>query len=159
MNPVKAALDLALMPARLGLRLAQRVAGGVLPGGRPEPEPPTARSYAEPAPRPRPRPRPAAAPSAPSEPEPGGGGPGLFEPTHVESEEELVAEFADPGAEDGAGPELRVEEPWPGYAKMTAGEIRDRLGAADAALAAVVELYERTHRKRSTVIAAASARL
>jgi hypothetical protein len=76
-------------------------------------------------------------------------------PDHVDEEVVLVAEVAEEGAEDGVGPELRVDEPWDGYDRMTAPEIRDRLAAADAGMAAAVELYEATHRGRRTVLEAA----
>jgi len=67
----------------------------------------------------------------------------------------LVVDSADEGAENGAGPELRVDEPWPGYDAMRVPEIRDRLSGGDEALAAVVELYEQTHRGRRGVREAA----
>ncbi|MGZ4296959.1 MAG: hypothetical protein ACXVE4_07330, partial [Solirubrobacteraceae bacterium] len=37
------------------------------------------------------------------------------EPSHVSEEPELVAEFAEPGAEEGVGAQLRIVEPWAGY--------------------------------------------
>ena len=76
-------------------------------------------------------------------------------PDHVDEEVVLVAEVAEEGAEDGAGPELHVDEPWDGYDRMTATEIRDRVAAADPVVAAAVELYETTHKSRSTVLEAA----
>jgi hypothetical protein len=76
-------------------------------------------------------------------------------PDHVDEEVVLVAEVAEEGAEDGVGPELRVDEPWDAYDEMTAPEIRDRLAAADPVLAAAVNLYETTHKSRRTVIEAA----
>jgi hypothetical protein len=76
-------------------------------------------------------------------------------PDHVDEEVVLVAETAEDGAEDGAGPELRVEAPWDGYDKMTAADIRDRLAAASSAEAAAVELYETTGKNRSSVLEAA----
>jgi hypothetical protein len=76
-------------------------------------------------------------------------------PDHVDEEVVLVAEVAEEGAEDGAGPELHVDEPWDAYDEMTAPQIRDRLAAADPALAAAVNLYEATHKSRRTVIEAA----
>ena len=63
----------------------------------------------------------------------------------------LVAESADAGAADGAGAEIHVAEPWPGYGEMTAADINDRLATADAGMLAVVRLYESAHRKRVTV--------
>lgn len=77
----------------------------------------------------------------------------------LEDEEELVAEFAEPGAEDGAGAQLDIEEPWEGYARMNAGTIVSRIDQADSAELALVELYEQTHKKRQTVITAAAKRL
>jgi diacylglycerol O-acyltransferase / wax synthase len=74
---------------------------------------------------------------------------------HVETEDELVESFAERGAEDGAGAELEVQEPWDGYDAMTAADIVDRLTGASAAAAGLVELYERRHRGRKTVLAAA----
>ena len=76
-------------------------------------------------------------------------------PDHVDEEVVLVAQVAEEGAEDGAGAELHVDEPWDAYDEMTAAEIRDRLAAADPALAAAVSLYETTHKSRRTVLAAA----
>jgi hypothetical protein len=76
-------------------------------------------------------------------------------PDHVDEEVVLVAETAEEGAEDGAGPEIRVDPPWDGYDRMTAAEIRDRLAAADGVLAAAVSLYETTHKSRRTVLDAA----
>lgn len=76
-------------------------------------------------------------------------------PDHVDEEVVLVAEVAEDGAEDGAGPELHVVAPWEGYASMTAADIRDRLAAATPAEAAAVELYEATHKSRKSVMEAA----
>ena len=76
-------------------------------------------------------------------------------PDHVDEEVVLVAEVAEDGAEDGAGPEIHVDEPWDGYDEMTAPEIRERLTAANAVLAAAVDLYETTHKSRRTVLEAA----
>ena len=88
---------------------------------------------------------PAVAPTAePDEPE----------PEHVDAGVELVAETAEPGAEDGAGAELHVEEPWPNYDRMHAAEIVDQLGASDGAQLAVVRLYEESHRRRREVLEA-----
>jgi|SRR5215212_2363445 len=89
---------------------------------------------------------PLAAPPAPPEPP---------EPAHVSEEPELVAEVAERGAEEGAGAELHVDEPWPGYAGMTAAEIRDRLRAGGPAAAAAVRLYEAANKGRSSVLEAA----
>jgi hypothetical protein len=77
----------------------------------------------------------------------------------LEDEEELVAEVAEPGAEDGAGAQLDIQEPWEGYARMNAGTIVSRIDQADPAELALVELYEQTHKKRQTVVTAAAKRL
>jgi hypothetical protein len=109
--------------------------------------------YAEPAPSEAPV---AEAPRAPepepplaAEPEP---------PVHLDVEPELVAEFSDPGAEEGAGAELHVNEPWDGYQQMSAADVRDRVAVAEAAELAVVQLYESSHRKRRTVLDAVERR-
>lgn len=76
----------------------------------------------------------------------------------IDDEPELVAEFADPGAEDGAGATLEVDEPWEGYDALTADEVIGRIGEADAAALAVLALYEQAHKKRRTVLTAAQRR-
>ncbi len=76
-------------------------------------------------------------------------------PDHVDEEVVLVAEAAEAGVEDGAGPELHVDPPWDGYDQMTAADIRDRLAAGTAIEAAAVELYEATGKSRRTVLDAA----
>jgi hypothetical protein len=76
-------------------------------------------------------------------------------PDHVDEEVVLVAEVAEEGAEDGAGPELHIDEPWEGYDRLTAVEVCDRLRAAPAELAAAVELYEATRKSRRSVLEAA----
>ena len=91
------------------------------------------------------------------EPEPEVVEPEPPEPPHVSEEPVLVAELAETGVEDGAGPELRIDEPWEGYSSMTATEIRRRLRQADAATVAAVRLYEAAHKGRSTVLQAAAA--
>jgi hypothetical protein len=72
---------------------------------------------------------------------------------------EVVAQFAEPAAEDGAGAQLDVEEPWDGYAEMNASAIISRIDQSDPAELAVLELYEQTHKKRQTVMSAAAKRL
>ena len=80
-------------------------------------------------------------------------------PDHVDEGLVLAAEVAEEGAEDGAGAEVHVDEPWEGYRSMTAADIRARLADADAEEAAAVKLYEALHKERSSVIAAADRRL
>jgi hypothetical protein len=102
-------------------------------------------------PRPRPpsasdalgsAPPPAAPPRTPPEPE----------PPHVSEEPVLVDAFSEPGAEDGAGAELHVEEPWSGYDQMNAKQVVARLGEAGPAELAAVQLYESGHRARQTIL-------
>jgi hypothetical protein len=80
-------------------------------------------------------------------------------PAHVSEEPELVAEFAEPGAEEEAGAEVEVAEPWEGYDRMKAAEIEQRLADASDELAAVVRLYESASKNRQTVLRAADRRL
>jgi hypothetical protein len=73
----------------------------------------------------------------------------------VSEEPVVVAEVADPGAEDGAGAQVTVAEPWEGYRKMKASDVIDRLAAATPEEIAVVQLYESMNRRRKTVLEAA----
>jgi ferritin-like metal-binding protein YciE len=50
---------------------------------------------------------------------------------------------------------LRGQEPWPGYDDQSAEEIRKALGEADEQRAKEVQAYERSHKNRSGVVAAA----
>jgi hypothetical protein len=75
---------------------------------------------------------------------------------HVSEEPEIVAETAEAGAEDGAGAEVAVGEPWPGYDSMQAADIEDRLTVEGAETAAAVSLYESSRRGRTSVLEAAS---
>lgn len=116
------------------------------------PEPPSRRDPAEP-------PEPG---TAPTEPGPAGVDsereaewePTPTPPAHVSEEPELVEAFAEAGAEDGAGAELRVDEPWEGYGQLTAQDVVARIAAADPEELAAVQLYEATHRKREMVLSA-----
>ncbi len=85
--------------------------------------------------------------------------PPIGEPTHVSEEPELVEELAEPGAEEGAGAQVNVREPWEGYGRMNARDVVARLAAADRAELAAIELYERAHRNRRTVLNALERRL
>ena len=78
------------------------------------------------------------------------------EPTHVSEEPELVAEAAEAGAEDGAGAEVAVDEPWPGYDEMNAPDIEDRLVTEGPEAAAAVSLYEASRKGRASILEAAS---
>jgi hypothetical protein len=104
---------------------------------RPEPEVPPVAVVPEPEPWPEPEPEPA---------------------VHIDTEPELVAEFAEPGAEEGAGAEIHVAEPWDGYKQMRVADVRDRVRVADAAQLAVVQLYEASHRNRRTILDAVERR-
>jgi hypothetical protein len=80
--------------------------------------------------------------------------PPVSEPVHVSEEPELVRESAEAGAEDGAGAQLTVLEPWNGYAHMNAREVIARARQASRAELAAVRLFESRHRGRQTVLAA-----
>jgi hypothetical protein len=80
-------------------------------------------------------------------------------PNHVSEEATLVDETADPGAQDGAGAEVRVAEPWEGYRELRADDVIDRLSAASTAELAAIELYELAHRRRDAVLTAAQREL
>jgi len=77
------------------------------------------------------------------------------EPAHVSESLELVAEVAEPGAEDGAGAQVRIAEPWEGYRRMAAADIIGHLASASREELATVELYELAGRRRKSVVAAA----
>jgi hypothetical protein len=81
------------------------------------------------------------------------------EPDHLDERPVVAAEVAEAGAEEGAGAQVDVDQPWEGYGGMTAVEIRARLGDADPEAAAVVKLYEAAHKGRSSVIEAADRRM
>jgi hypothetical protein len=74
------------------------------------------------------------------------------EPVHVSEEAALVDEIAEPGAEDGAGAEIHIAEPWEGYGQMTAKQVIERLNKATPAELAAVQLYEGSHRRRQTIV-------
>jgi hypothetical protein len=96
-----------------------------------------------PAPEPVPTPASAAAPARAQ---------AASAPDHVDREAVVVAQSADAGAEDGAGPQIRVGEPWKGYGRLTAKEVNDRLATASPEALAVARLYESTNRNRVTVL-------
>jgi hypothetical protein len=74
------------------------------------------------------------------------------EPVHVSEEPRLVEEFAEPGAEQGAGAEVHVDPPWDGYEQMNAKQVISRLATADRAELAAVQLFERGNRRRQTIL-------
>jgi hypothetical protein len=157
--------ELMMLPVRVGVRATrlwfraveetvsvassatERVIG-VLGSRRPDDPVVTA-----PAPRePDPFSRPAPEPMRELRREPAPTAPPAVEPTHVSEEPVLVEEFAEPGAEDGAGAQVHVAPPWDAYERMNARAIVARLGGADAAELAAVELYELTTRRRQTIL-------
>jgi hypothetical protein len=143
------------VPLELGFEVAKRAARlayGVVAGGEEE-------APAQPAARPRPatsgngRPRETPVASPPEAPPPEAPPP---EPAHVSEEPVLVAEVAEEGAEEGAGAEVNVDEPWSGYDQMNASDIEDRLVAEGAETAATVKLYEASRKGRASVLEAAT---
>ena len=70
-----------------------------------------------------------------------------------------MLESADAGAEDGAGAQVRIAEPWSGYDQLGARDVIERLAAATPAELAAVQLYEGSKRRRKTVLAEAERRL
>jgi hypothetical protein len=113
------------------------------------PPPPPVRSA------PAPAASPPASPDAVAPPPEAVAPPAPPEPSHVSSEPELVRESAEPGAEDGAGAQIRIEEPWPGYRSFKARDIVGRLPSATREELAAVELFERAGANRRSVIVAA----
>jgi hypothetical protein len=114
-------------------REAERVAAAEAAARRPAARPGAARRRTRPAP---------VRPVAPA-PEP---------PVHISTEPETVASF---GPADGVGAALEVEAPWEGYDRQPAAEVVKRVRMGDEATRAVVLLYERTHKARKSVLAAA----
>lgn len=119
----------------------------------------------EPEPRPQTPPR----SPKPSQPEPG-----LFDATSrrrppppplpdeaktLDDQPVLVAEFGGEGAEDNAGAQVSVGEPWEGYDRMNVQAVKDRLTEADREALGAVVLYEAFGKKRSSVTQAAERRL
>jgi hypothetical protein len=76
------------------------------------------------------------------------------EAEHISEEPELVEEVADPGAEYGAGAQLRIAEPWDGYRTLKAADVIDRLSSVSPEVLVAVELYEQAGRNRKSVVAA-----
>jgi hypothetical protein len=73
-------------------------------------------------------------------------------PAHVSEEPEQVASFG-PGRDPGST--IEVQAPWPGYDGHSAAEVVKRVHSGDEATRAVVLLYERSHKARKSVLAAA----
>jgi hypothetical protein len=119
-------------------REAERLAAAEAAARRPEARPSAARQRTKPTPIQPVEPAPEPAPA----------------PAHVSEEAEQVASF---GPEDDPGSTIEVQAPWPGYDGHSAAEVVKRVRSGDEATRAVVLLYERTHKARSSVIAAAEA--
>lgn len=136
--PVKLGARLGIGILRFELRVLARLLGVEDERPRPEPEPGPAAVRV-----------PIRNRTEPLAPEP---------PAHIDTHAELVAEFSEPGAEEGAGAEVHVDEPWDGYRRMQAADIRDRIVLAGPAELAVIQLYETAHRRRRTVLDAVEQR-
>ncbi len=119
-----------------------------------EPEPPRAAAPQPPAPPAAPAPSVPASPATPPAPVPEPGPP-QPEPAHVSSEPELVESFAERGAEDTPGAEVHIEEPFAGYRRLKARDVIARLATASREELAAVELFERAHANRRSVLVAA----
>jgi len=163
--PIRLTVDLLKLPlegTKLALALIRELVEEDPPRaparpGAPSPAtagPPSAPRTKPPPPRAEP---PARAEPFPRAPEPFDGDP--LEPVHVSEEPELVAESADPEAADSGTAEVHVDEPWDGYRHLKADDVIGRVGVASAEELAVIELYERTHRGRKTVLAAVEKQL
>lgn len=115
-------------------REAERVAAAEAAARRPAARPSAARQRTRPTPiRPvEPAPEPA--------------------PVHVSEEAVQVASF---GPEDDPGSTIEVQAPWPNYDAHSAAEVVKRVRSGDEATRAVVLLYERSHKRRKSVIDAA----
>jgi hypothetical protein len=149
-------LDIGLRSVELGLQAALGAVGLLRTGaeavlGGPQPEVPQTSDEERPPARPSPPPRPPRVAERPP-PEPP-------EPDHVDEGVTPVAEFAEPGAEDGAGAEIDVDEPWDGYDAMRAPEIQRALAEASPAALGAVRLYESMHKGRRSVLDAVDRRL
>jgi hypothetical protein len=141
-----------------------RTGGALAPDRAPGPQDSAAErkpAARRPGPAPRRRPAPEREPAADREPPPPPTGapppPAATAPPppeHVSSEPTLVEEVAEPGVEDGAGAQVRVDAPWEGYDGLAAHEIIDRLSGSGAAELAAVELYELSGRQRQSILEA-----
>ena len=146
-------------PARLGFRIAvtgARTLFRLLPvGGRDEPDAtgPTVERPPSPAPSARPRPPVVGVETPPEDVET------PPEPRHVDEGATVVGEFAEAGAEDGAGAGVELAEPWEGYDRMQAEELLPRLSEVSTETLAAVSLYERSTRGRASVMEEAELQL
>lgn len=149
-------LQITLQTARQAIGVAEDVVGDVadrlgLHNGPGESDVVTGTVVPEPEPRnePRPAPTPEPPPGTPFD------APTVPEPAHVSAEPELVEAFSEPGAEDGAGAQVRVDEPWAGYRHLKARDVIARLTTASREELAAVELFELAGANRKSVVVAA----
>jgi hypothetical protein len=162
------AAGLAAEAARTSLQIAGAVAEAAsnrIRGRRSDPVPEPPRSPAGQPPPARSAPRARAARPAPPPPAPAAPAPAVDEdpppiavvrePTRGEAARIRARQREAEQTPDSPGPEIRIDEPWPGYKAMKAPDIVERLAVADDAVKAVVLLYERSHRGRKTVLQAA----
>jgi hypothetical protein len=148
-------IELTLQTAQQAIDIAGLIAGEVadrlgLRHGRDEPDVFSGEVVPEPDPR-----ADVAPARAPEPPTPAPAPAPTPEPLHVSTEPELVEEVAEPGAEDGAGAQVRVREPWPGYRSLKARDVVARLASATREELAAIELYELAHANRKSVVVAA----
>lgn len=185
LKAVGLAADAAVTSVRLAGAVAEHVTGrrrsGTQSPGPPAyraPDTPPRPAAHRPAPAGSTAPGPSVAPMAPpDEASEGavtpaaGAGPVIVEPSAVNGPQIVARDPVGPSGadaarmrqdrreadrtEDSPGPQIRIDEPWPGYGQMTAPDIVDRLTGSDVAQRAVVALYERAHRARKTVLEAA----
>ncbi len=80
-------------------------------------------------------------------------------PPHLDERATLVGESAESGAEEGAGPEVELAEPWDGYDDMHADEVCARLTEVSTETLAAVTLYERAGGGRASVVEEAELQL
>lgn len=135
----KVAAGAARLPLQVATGTLRRLLDGREADGVPTSQPPP------PQPPAIPRDPPVAEESAPPPPAP------PASPDHVSDEPILVASTSDAGAE-GPSAEINVAEPWPGYRKMPARDVIKEIAEADITAVAVVGLFERQNRARTTVI-------
>jgi hypothetical protein len=140
--PIRLPLEITFRAAKLGVDVLRAVAGLLEHDEADDRVVPVAeQTVVMPEP-----PEPVAAPvdfDAPSDEE--------LVPRHVDSEPTLSYEA---GPAEDVGATVHVDAPWDGYDRMRATEIVARLRSADAATRAVVRLYERQGKARSSVLAA-----
>ena len=172
-------VDAARQGGSLALKVARRVAEPLVErrrssdayspapaAARPDaPEPPLADVLRAAPPAPAPDPAPAApSPAAASAAaDPPAAAPAAAAPeaeaAHVDREAIVVAESSDPGADEGVGAQIRIDEPWDGYDELNVKQVSAQLADAGTETLAVVRLYESANRNRRTVLDAIDKRM